>query len=373
MNRKKILFVKYGSFSLVNREVELLLREGFAEHRLVVLDVVRDLLTKGGWKARLLWFKASLFHASPVLRKKNSPWDFVLRDPQGWRLISSLMQEVADPSEVKFVFQTQSLFDASVKGTPLFVYTDHTRLAHRRYPVAPRKRMSSRWIQLEKELYLNAKVCFTTSRFAADSIIEDYGVAEGRVESVESGCNIRLPDALPERNRPPRSILFLGIEWERKGGPVLLEAMETVRREFHEAVLQVVGCGSPGKDVPGVIFHGRVPRENVAQYLIQADIMCLPSLTEPSAVALSEAAGCGLPVVSTRVGGTPERVIDGKTGLLVEPGDADNLASALVALIRDPEKARRFGRAGRELAVKKYTWSAVSEKIMHRIKLETLS
>jgi glycosyltransferase involved in cell wall biosynthesis len=368
MNQKKILFVKCGSFSLVNREVERLLREGFSEHKLVVLDVVRDLLANGGWKARLLWFKAALFHAFPVLRKKNSPWDFVLRDPQGWRLISSLMQEVADPSEVKFVFQTQSLFDASVKGTPLFVYTDHTRLAHRRYPGALRKPMSSRWIQLEKELYWKAEVCFTTSRFAADSIIEDYGVPADRVDSVESGCNIVIPDVLPERGSPPRVILFLGVEWERKGGPVLLEAMKTVRHEFPYAVLEVVGCGSPGGNIPGVVFRGRIPKEDVATRLLQADIMCLPSRSEPSAVAISEAAGYGLPVVSTRVGGTPERVIHGETGLLVEPNDAASLASALLNVMRDPAIARRFGKAGRELVLKKYTWCAVSKKIINRIR-----
>jgi glycosyltransferase involved in cell wall biosynthesis len=374
MSQRKILLVKYGSFSLVNREVERLLSEGFPEHRLVVLDVARDLLLRGRWQARLLWFKAALLHASSVLRRKNSPWDFVLRDPAGWRLISTLMQQVADPSDVEFVFQTQSLFDASLRGVPLFVYTDHTRLAHRRYPGGRRKPMpESRWITLERELYRKATVCFTTSRFAADSITQDYGVPAGRVESVESGCNIDLPDAFPERSRPPRVILFLGVEWDRKGGPVLLEAMKTVRQEFPDAVLEVVGCASLGWDLPGVVFRGRIPGEEVATRLLQADIMCLPSLSEPSAVAISEAAGYGLPVVSTRVGGTPERVIHGETGLLVEPNEADSLASALLEVMRDPAGARRFGRAGRQLVLEKYTWRAVAEKIINRIRRESVS
>jgi glycosyltransferase involved in cell wall biosynthesis len=374
VSRKKILFLKYGSFSLVNREVENLLRRGFPSHELLVVDVAADLLPAGGVNAVLLWTKATLTHSHSVLRRKNSPWDFVLRDPRGWSLVSRLMRQFAGRSDIEFVFQTQSLFDAFVKGVPLFVYTDHTRLAHRRYPGASHRQVpETRWIQLERELYQKATVSFTTSGFAAESIIDDYGVKAERVESVQSGCNIDLPEIMPRRDRPLRTILFLGIEWERKGGAVLLEAMKEVWREFPDAVLEVVGCGSSADNRPGVFFRGRIPRGEVPSYLLQADIMCLPSYFEPSAVALSESAGYGLPVVSTRVGGTPERVIHGQTGILVQPGDASELASALLELMRNPAKANLMGKAGRELVLKNQVWPAVAEKIINRIERELLS
>jgi len=374
VSRKKILFLKYGSFSLVNREVENLLRRGFPSHELLVVDVAADLLPTGGVNAVLLWTKAILTHIHSVLRRKNSPWDFVLRDPMGWSLVSKLMKRFAERSDIEFVFQTQSLFDASLKGVPLFVYTDHTRLAHQRYPgVSHQVAPETRWIQLERELYRKATVSFTTSGFAAESIIDDYGVKAERVESVQSGCNIDLPEIMPWRDRPPRSILFLGIEWERKGGPVLLEAMKKVRREFPDAVLEVVGYGSSADNRHGISFRGRIPREEVPACLLQADIMCLPSYFEPSAVALSEAAGYGLPVVSTRVGGTPERVIHGQTGILVQPGDATELASALLDLMRNPAKANLMGQSGRELVLKNHVWPAVAEKIINRIERELLS
>ena len=161
----------------------------------------------------------------------------------------------------------------------------------------------------------------------------------------------------------------MGVEWERKGGNILLEAMQIVRREFPDALLDVVGCDGPN-NIPGVRFRGRVPRNEVSSYLMANDIMCLPSFAEPSAAALVEASAYGLPVVSTKVGGTPERVMDGVTGLLVEPGNVSDLSEALLGLMRDPELSRRFGISGRDQVVKRFTWSAVASKIKRRIKKE---
>jgi glycosyltransferase involved in cell wall biosynthesis len=222
---------------------------------------------------------------------------------------------------------------------------------------------------MERKLYQTARVCFTTSRFAADSIVEDYSVPRERVEVVYSGCNTDLPSAAPSRDRLPRRVLFVGVEWERKGGPVLLEAFKEVRQSFPEALLDIVGC-SPFVADAGISVHGRFDRSRIPSFFEHADIFCLPSTAEPSAAALVEASAHGLPVVATRVGGTPERVVEGSTGLLVPPSDAKALAAALCRLMEDGDLARAMGMRGRDFALREFTWTAVARKIARRLREE---
>ena len=95
-------------------------------------------------------------------------------------------------------------------------------------------------------------------------------------------------------------------------------------------------------------FLGRV--DNSAAFLAACDVVVVPSLSEGMPLVPMEAMALGKPVVATRVGGTPEVVLDGETGLLVPPGDGAALALAIDTLLRDDEARRRMGSAGRERA-----------------------
>ena len=88
-----------------------------------------------------------------------------------------------------------------------------------------------------------------------------------------------------------------------------------------------------------------------------ADLLVLPSLSEGRPNVVREAQACGLPVVATRVGGTPELINDGETGLLVDSGDARSLALAIARLLADGDLRSALGRAGREQA-QRLTWAA---------------
>lgn len=145
-----------------------------------------------------------------------------------------------------------------------------------------------------------------------------------------------------------------------------MDALREVRQIHPHVSLDVVGC-HPQLGEPWVRVHGRVRSEQVAGFFREADVFCLPSLAEPSASVLVEAAGFGLPVVATRVGGSPERVMDGRTGLLVGAGDVRALAGAIGRLVGDPTTAAVMGTAGRELVLREFTWTATARRIMDRI------
>jgi len=104
-----------------------------------------------------------------------------------------------------------------------------------------------------------------------------------------------------------------------------------------------------------VIFTGQ--RQDVSDILRDVDIVVHPSLTEGLSNVILEAMAAGLPVVATRVGGNPELVQDGRTGLLIPPKDEAALASAIACLLDDPQTARKFGEAGRERIIQEFSIS----------------
>jgi glycosyltransferase involved in cell wall biosynthesis len=102
-----------------------------------------------------------------------------------------------------------------------------------------------------------------------------------------------------------------------------------------------------------VIFTGQ--RQDVGQILREVDIVVHPSLTEGLSNVILEAMAAGLPVVATRVGGNPELVLDGRTGLLVSPENAAETAAAIVRLLDNPGMARAFGETGRQRIIQEFS------------------
>jgi glycogen synthase len=113
----------------------------------------------------------------------------------------------------------------------------------------------------------------------------------------------------------------------------------------------------------GLKVLGKVARSAVLQEYRSADVLVLPSRFEPFGIVLLEAMASGIPVVASRVGGIPEIVEDGRTGLLVPPGEPDRLADALRTLRDDPGFARRMGDAGRRRA-ETFSWDRLGPRFV---------
>ncbi len=107
-----------------------------------------------------------------------------------------------------------------------------------------------------------------------------------------------------------------------------------------------------------VRFLGRV--DDVASVLAAADVLVMPSRQEGLGVAALEAMAAGLPVIASRVGGLPEAVVDGATGLLVPPADVPALAAAIARLAADRALARRLGAAGRARVRERFTMAGMA-------------
>jgi len=190
-----------------------------------------------------------------------------------------------------------------------------------------------------------------------------------RAEVVPFGVDV---DYFAPRSGPPdkKSGPVIGFlkHLESHYGPVdLIDAFAQVHARFPNARLVMAGDGSlrarlhtlvDQLGLAGLItFPGYIAHESVPDLMASFNLFAMPSHHESFGVAALEAAAMGLPVVATRVGGIPEVVQDGVTGLLIPPSDPSGLAAALCRLIEDPVLARQMGAAGREFVLNRYRWA----------------
>jgi phenylacetate-CoA ligase len=143
-----------------------------------------------------------------------------------------------------------------------------------------------------------------------------------------------------------------------------LRVFQRVREEVPDAAITIVGDGSLRRvieqyvtehDIQGVTLTGRLTRDRVAEELNRAEVFLNTSLTDGMPSALLEASACGLPIVSTAVGGIPDMIEDGVNGCLAPTGDDDALAREVIDLIKNGERAHRMGLAARANA-ERFSW-----------------
>ena len=158
---------------------------------------------------------------------------------------------------------------------------------------------------------------------------------------------------------------------KQKGHFVLIKAMALVCRELPRARLLIIGHDDQGlKDgllarireaglEENIILGGF--RDEIPDIMACFGVFCLPSLWEGFGMVLIEAMAESKPIVASRVGSIPEVVEDGRTGLLIPPGDENQLAAALLRLLRDKDLAAAMGRAGKERLEKHFTRRAMAE------------
>ena len=165
------------------------------------------------------------------------------------------------------------------------------------------------------------------------------------------------------------NVVFIGHAEAWKGIRVFLEVVELVRRERPDVNFFIVGEGSHKAPMRFKSSNehmrslGPVPHEIIPKVLSRASVLVLPSYTEGLPTVCLEALASGVPVVASRIGGLPEVVIDGRTGYLFPPGNAELSAERVLDLLSDEQLRRRMGNRGRRLVQRHYTWDTVVKKI----------
>jgi starch synthase len=265
----------------------------------------------------------------------------------------------------------------------------HVVTAHSLEPRRPWKaeqlgggyRLSS-WV--ERSAYEAADAVIAVSEGMRADVLDCYPALDpGRVHVVHNGIDTDFYHPDPARDAvvangidPDRpSVVFVGRITRQKGVPVLLRAAAHLDPD-----VQLVLCaGAPdtpelGAEVAGLVeelrktrsgviwLSGMLSKREVIQLLSHSTLFACPSVYEPLGIVNLEAMACGTAVVASKVGGIPEVVADGETGLLVPPDDPAALAESINALTRDTERAKAMGAAGRERAVALFDWGRIAEQ-----------
>ncbi|MFC1525517.1 glycosyltransferase [Candidatus Latescibacterota bacterium] len=232
--------------------------------------------------------------------------------------------------------------------------------------------------------WLNRCICqrmdavLAVSQDIADRLVAS-GVDRGRIHVVPNGVDARFcpGDRLAARRSlglPEGAFLalFVGLLVPVKGVDLLVDAFRRGLPEDARCVL--VGDGSLELQLrhmanergigERIVFAGRRPSGEIPAWMQAADVLVLPSLSEGRPNVVLEAQSCGIPVIATRVGGTPELISEGETGILIEPGDVEMLGHAIQRLAADPALRERMGIAARRRVESSgLTWAATAAKV----------
>lgn len=187
------------------------------------------------------------------------------------------------------------------------------------------------------------------SQWAGHSMVDDYGAAPERVHVVPPGIDLEQWTPASGRDQTVPRLLFVGGDFDRKGGPLLLDVFRKHLRGTCELVLITRARLEPeaGLEVHRDLMPGD-PR--LLEVYRSCDALVLPTLADCFSMAALEAMACGLPVVISAVGGIPEIVVEGDTGFLVPAGDGRALLEAIRAVVDMPASRTAMGVAGRRRA-----------------------
>lgn len=232
--------------------------------------------------------------------------------------------------------------------------------------------------QFERRLWPLANHILCNSQAIKRVLTGSCGVPEARLTTILNGVDTEYfrPPAAPAAG-PPK-VLSVARMVPEKDHDTLLAAFQRTAQAHPEAELLLVGEGARRAAVRDLarqlLPEDRVkllpPREDLRPLLQQASFLVLSSQTEALPNVVLEAMAVGLPVVATRVGGVPELVQSGRTGWLVNPGDAPGLATAMNRALADPEARQAMGQAGRDRAVKHFSLEAMTrqyEEVLDRL------
>lgn len=260
-------------------------------------------------------------------------------------------------------------------GVPMITMQDSTLdQALRAYPwaylVGMRTSEIERRNRAARAAYRSAVGCCVATHWAAESIVEDYGINPDKVHVVGLAPNFEAPTAPIIRDWSRPRFLFVGVDWRRKNGTAVLEAFARVRVEHPTATLDVVG-EHPRLHADGIRLHGRLrleepdERRQMQDLFTTATVCVIPSLHEPAGIAYLDAGVVGVPSIGTTNGGARTMIGDG--GVVVDPHSPRALPEAMLRLANPAVAAQLGARAQRH--AQQFTWGKVAQRMLRVLDL----
>jgi glycosyltransferase involved in cell wall biosynthesis len=223
-------------------------------------------------------------------------------------------------------------------------------------------------IELDKKAFANAAHCMLASEWNKNSAVEDYGTDPAKISVVPCGANMdMIPPAeeLKAGHTGSCRLLFLGVEWERKGGQIALDTFHLLKEKGVNPQLHIIGCVppydlSPEKNITVIPFLNKNDKDDfqrLHQIFLESDFLLLPTRAECAGVVFNEASAYGVPSITTDTGGVGTYVRNGINGFAFPPeAGAGVYADKIMQLLSDRPALRQLNLSARKLYESGLNW-----------------
>ena len=235
-------------------------------------------------------------------------------------------------------------------------------------------------LQVEGAAFKNSTLLLLSSEWAAKHAVENYNVPADKVKVLNLGANLEnIPDRRDvlsrKKNNEKCKLLFIGVEWERKGGPIAFDTLIELRRLGVNAELTICGVIPPKqykhehmKYLPYLDKKDPNTQNIMRELYLDADFFLLPTRAESYGIVFSEASAFGLPIISTNTGGVPTVVVTGINGYLLSlEATAKEYADTIVSLYNDRVGYEQLRISARDFFEQKLNWDVWGKNVRKHI------
>ena len=192
----------------------------------------------------------------------------------------------------------------------------------------------------------------------------DKGIPKEKIYAVGAGINLDATK-INTSKKAGNKILFVGRDFERKNGPLVVDAFKLAKNKRADIELYIAGP-APREEIEGVHWLGDVPTDKLSDYFNLCDIFCMPSKFEAYGIVFIEALTYGLPCIGRNAFEMPYLIEDGKTGYILNEENADDLSRLMIKLLDNKEIKENVNERRQEY-LEKYSWDAVAKRMYNVI------
>lgn len=228
-------------------------------------------------------------------------------------------------------------------------------------------------MEVEKRALQKASIVIMPSEWAVQSVVKDYGIPMSKIHKIEFGANIEDDNSLlDKKDTGMLHLLFMGVDWQRKGGDIAVSACKKLNQQGIKSVLHIVGI--PDLDpviqqLPYIDNVGFLNKNDPAQYRLlvetirHCDCLLLPTRAECTGIVFCESSAYGLPSFAYQTGGISDYVVDGRNGYLLPLNSTgDDFASKIAECYKNGALKRMSGTA-REIYKERLNWGVWTSKM----------
>jgi len=214
----------------------------------------------------------------------------------------------------------------------------------------------------------NCKGIFTMSKWLAQYLNHEFPKYSKKIHFVGGGSNID-PNQITNINKIGKRFLFVGVDWERKNGPLVVDSFNRLSEKYNDIELYIAGPKKPPLfSNSRIIYLGNLTFSQLTHYFNLCDFFVMPSKFEAYGLVFAEALIHGLPIIGKNINAMPEFIDNGKNGILINNDDSLELEKAMKILIDNREKFSNFVTSNQQKYLKEFSWDSVAQRMLEIIR-----